>query len=249
MGHSAFSFCLYGPKNPYYYNGLLENIYLIGLFFPDWKVYAYLGSDVTEEMRKTLASIPFVVVRDTGVTGSINMIHRFFAIDDPDVDIMIVRDADSRVHWKDRWAIRQFVTQPQFVGHIIRDNKVHNVAMMGGIWGLRKESGINVHKEYELFVAQPRDNGAGYDQSFLAHCIYPKLLDRVLVHYSHGLVYSHETGVEFPFAWSNETFCGRPESKEYIERPEPKHELRLQKEGAVHKRPFTLSTRGNNHGH
>jgi hypothetical protein len=234
------SFCLYGPNNPYYYNGLLENIYLVGLFFPDWKVYAYLGSDVTEEMRGKLASIPSVVVRETGIVGPVNMIHRFFAIDEPDVELMIVRDADSRIHWKDRWAIRQFVNQPQFVGHIIRDNKVHNVRMMGGIWGLRKESGIDVHNEYERFSREPRDHGAGYDQSFLAERIYPRILGRVLVHYSHGLVYPNETGVEFPFAWSNETFCGRPESKDYIERPEPKQELRAQREGDIHRRPFTL---------
>lgn len=236
---AAFSFCLYGPPNPMYYTGLLENVVLACKYFPEWKVFVYLGADVSDEMRETLASVPSVVVRDTGLTGPANMIHRFFAIDEPEVDLMMVRDADSRIHWKDRWAIRQFVYQPQFAGHIIRDNAVHNVRMMGGLWGIRKQPELSVHELYKAFVANPRDHGAGHDQSFLAECIYPQLLGRVLVHHSHGLVYPGETGIEFPFAWSLETFCGRPELN-YIDRPEPQQELRVKQEGLVHRRPFTL---------
>lgn len=233
----VFSFCLYGPHNDFYYTGLLENIYLAGNFFPDWKVYVYLGADVTQSMRDTLTMCSNVRVRETNQLGSINMIHRFFAIDESDVDVMFVRDADSRIHWKDRWAIRQFVQQPQYIGHVIRDNKVHNVRMMGGLWALRKSSGINVHDEYEVFAKKPRDHGAGYDQSFLAERIYPRILGKVLVHHSYGLVYPGESGVEFPFSWTSEVFCGRPEFN-YIERPEPQQELRAQQ--ITPNRPFKL---------
>jgi hypothetical protein len=225
----VFSFCLYGPHNDMYYTGMLQNIYLASTFFPEWKVYVYVGSDVTQAMRDTLATCANVCIRETGVTGSINMIYRFFAIDEPNVELMMVRDADSRIHWKDRWAIRQFVCQPQYHGHVIRDNKVHNVRMMGGLWGLRKASGIHVRTEYDEFVKYPRDHGAGYDQSFLAERIYPRILGRLLVHHSYGLVYPAETGFEFPFAWTSEVFCGRPEFM-YVERPEPQQELRAKKE-------------------
>lgn len=221
----VFSFCLYGQHNDLYYKGLLENIYLAGTFFPDWKVYVYLGNDVTQSMRQILTICTNVRIRETGEIGSVNMIHRFFAIDEPDVDIMLVRDADSRIHWKDRWAIRQFIQQSQYVGHVIRDNKSHNVRMMGGLWGLRKTANIHIHSEYHEFVNNPRDHGAGYDQSFLAERIYPRILGKVLVHHSYGLVYPGETGVEFPFAWTLEVFCGKPETQ-YIERPEPQQEIR-----------------------
>jgi hypothetical protein len=167
------------------------------------------------------------------------MIHRFYAIDEDEVDLMMVRDADSRIHWKDRWAIRQFVNQPNFVAHIIRDSKVHNVRMPGGLWGIRKSAGIRIRDEYDMFLKNVRDHGAGYDQSFLAERIYPRILGNILVNHSYGLSYPGETGVEFPFAWSNETFCGRPETNTYIDRPEPQQELRVQREGAVHRRKFT----------
>jgi len=221
----VLSFCLYGPHNPLYYNGLLENIRLASMFFPTWNVYVYLGSDVTHSMRNILAECSQVRIYETNEVGPINMIHRFFAIDEPDVDVMFVRDADSRIHWKDRWAIRNFIANPQYRGHLIRDNKSHNVCIMGGLWGIRKTAGIVVRDEYEHFITHPRDHGAGYDQSFLAERIYPRLLGNVLVHHSYGLVYPGETGVEFPFAWTYELFCGRPEF-DYIERPEPQQELR-----------------------
>jgi hypothetical protein len=160
---NVFSFCLYGSVNPLYYTGLLENIYLIGRFFPEWKVYVYLGSDVTTDMRELLVSVPFVVVRDTHITNAENMIHRFFAIDEEEVELMIVRDADSRIHWKDRWAIQQFVLQPNYTGHIVRDNNQHRVAMMGGLWGIRKRANICIRHEYEQFCIHPRDHGAGLD--------------------------------------------------------------------------------------
>lgn len=222
---NVFSFCLYGKHNDLYYTGLLENIYLASAFFPEWKVYVYIGNDVTCSMIDILQSCPNVRVRETHQIGSINMIYRFFAIDEPDVELMFVRDADSRIHWKDRWAIREFIKQPRYIGHIIRDNKVHDVRMMGGLWGLRKSSGICVKYEYDEFLKHPQDHGAGYDQSFLAERIYPRILGRVLVHHSYGLVYTNESGVEFPFAWTSEVFCGRPETN-YIERPEPQQELR-----------------------
>ncbi len=227
---NAFSFCLYGPENPMYYEGMMQNIALIAMFYPQWKVYVYISPDVTEAMRTKLQMCSSVILRETHILGPENMIHRFFAIDEESVDLMIVRDADSRVHWKDRWAINQFVSRPQYVAHIIRDNKVHNVAMMGGLWGLRKSAGIHIHTEYAAFCASPRDHGAGHDQSFLAERIYPKILSRVLTHHSYGLVYAGEDGVEFPFSWTNEVFCGRPETVNgYIERPEPQHELRTQR--------------------
>lgn len=219
---NAFSFCLYGPDNPRYYVGMRENVILINAFYPDWVIYVYLGSDVTQEIRNFLASYPNVRIRDTGEVGAINMIHRFYAIDEPDVDLMLVRDADSRVHWKDRWAINQFVPQTQFIAHTIRDNKEHKAPLMGGLWGLRKSSGLNMHEEYAAYKEDAaRGYFFGHDQNFLMDVIYPKVADRLLAHYSNGRRTAIETAVEFPFTWSNDTYCGRVEVNRYVEVPQP----------------------------
>jgi hypothetical protein len=200
---------------------MLENVYLAGKYFPTWKVYVYYAPDVTESMINHLAACSNVVLRATGILGAKNMIHRFFAIDEPDVDLMMVRDADSRIHWKDRWAIREFVRQPQFVAHTIRDNIEHTADMMGGLWGIRKTSGLNLHSEYAAYQEdKQRGHRQGHDQNFLSDVIYPKVVRRMLVHYSNGRRKLGEIAVEFPFHWINDIYCGRIEC-DFYDPPQP----------------------------
>ena len=219
---NVFSFCLYGPENPLYYRGLLENIYLAGLHFPTWKVYVYYAPDVTEQMVAHLAACSSVVLIPTHVHGAPNMIHRFYAIDEPDVDIMMVRDADSRIHWKDRWAIRDFLAHPQFVAHTIRDHVEHTARIMGGLWGLRKSAGISMRTLYAQYKEDLTQGfRVAHDQNFLADEVYPRVLTRLLVHHGSGPKWMNETDVvDFPFQWSSHIFCGRRET-DYREYPQP----------------------------
>jgi hypothetical protein len=218
---NVFSFCLYGPNNPRYYPGMLDNIDLAQKHFPGWKVFVYVGPDVDPSMIEKLSACPNVVLRETGSTGAINMIHRFYAIDEPGVDLMFVRDADSRIHWKDRWAIREFVNQPQFVAHTIRDNIEHTADMMGGLWGLRKSSGLTMRSEYASYTEEKqKGHRHGHDQNFLSDVIYPKVIRNMLVHYSNGRRKIGETAVEFPFEWINDIYCGRIEC-DFYDTPQP----------------------------
>ena len=203
---NVFSFCLYGQYNVRYYPGMVENITIIQKEFPDWNVYVYIAPDVTSDMKNWLHSCSNVIVRETGVMGPINMIHRFYAIDEESVDVMFVRDADSRVFWKDRWAIQEFLHNPDFVAHAIRDNTMHTSRMMGGLWAIRKSAGLHIANEYASF--RGTDYGFGHDQSFLCDVIYPKVKDRLLVHYSNQRKFEGEHAIEFPFQWSVQAFCG-----------------------------------------
>lgn len=205
----AFSFCLYNPPNPYYYTGLLENIDLIHRFFPGWVIYVYIGNDVPKEFQEKLLQLG-CRIRETGETGHVNMVHRFFAIDEPDIDIMMVRDADSRVHWKDRWAIEQFVASSAKL-HIIRDNKVHRAPILGGLWGIRKP----FESIRALFTSYPSgfQSKLGYDQNFLANQIYPRVpRSEMLIHTSITWKFiPEEVLTPFPFQWSQAVWCGRGE--------------------------------------
>ena len=236
---NAFSFCLYGPENPRYYPGMLENIALAKTYFPDWVVYVYIAPDVDESMLVRLSACSNVRLRNTGVTGAINMIHRFYAIDESDVELMMVRDADSRIHWKDRWAIREFVKQPQYVAHTIRDNLEHTASMMGGLWGIRKSAGLNMRSEYAGYNEyHEKGHRNGHDQNFLADVVYHKVVDRMLIHYSNNRRRVGETAVEFPFTWINDVYCGRIECDFYdTPQPPPKSLFIEPSEFAVRKMP------------
>ena len=208
----AFSFCIYNPPFPLYYTGLLENIDLIKKHFPEAIVYVYVGNDVPDSYCIEL-SARGVITRLTRETGAINMIYRFFAIDEPNVDIMFVRDADSRIHWKDRWAIREFLNNPRALLHIIRDNPQHATAIMGGLWGIRKTDNLSIRKLYDEYKsAKRKDHGVGLDQNFLIDCVYPIFAQKLMIHSSQTWKYgSLETILPFPFTYTNDIYCGRIE--------------------------------------
>jgi hypothetical protein len=113
------------------------------------------------------------------------------------------------------------VSHPEFVAHTIRDNIEHTAAMMGGLWGIRKTAGLTIRDEYSSYK-EDREKGHrhAHDQNFLGDVIYPKVVSRMLVHYSNGRRKIGEDAVEFPFDWSNDIYCGRVELN-YLEFPEP----------------------------
>lgn len=208
---NAFSFCLYGPPNQRYYTPLVENIKIALQYFPEWKVWIHYAPDVDSAFVTLLGSYTNVVLRPTGILGAANMITRFYTIDHPEVDLMIVRDADSLIHWRDRWAIQRFVESPEFVAHTIRDHRDHGTRIMGGLWGLRKTAGLNIQEQYQIYLRAPQDHGVAHDQNFLSAQIYPQVFSKMLVHYSHDHLFFGEIGEPFPFAWSETTYCGKVE--------------------------------------
>lgn len=226
----AFSFCIYNTFNPLYYVGFLENIELIQKHFPDAYIYIYVGNDVPDWYVIELRVRKNVILRFTHETGPRNMIHRFFAIDEPEVDIMFVRDADSRIHWKDRWAIREFLNTPNAKVHCIRDNPEHATAIMGGLWGMRKIDGMNIQALYaEHKMSGVKAHGMGLDQDFLIDCIYPRVTSVIMIHSSQTWKYRPEEALyPFPFTYTNDIYCGRIESVNYAE-PNAPHAAFLNK--------------------
>lgn len=216
----VFSFCLYGPPNPRYYpTPMLQNIELARIHFPSWKVYIYVSPDVDPVFVEHLKSLSNVVIKHTGSTGDINMVHRFFTIDEPDVEVMFVRDADSHIHWRDRWAIRDFL-QRNYSFHVIRDHPEHKVHIPGGLWGMRKVHGLSIRNEYIRYTdSPPREIRNAHDQDFLSDQIYPKALPLLLVHVaSSNLILSRETGITFPSEWTDSLYCGRRDGSVFTDR-------------------------------
>lgn len=206
----AFSFCLYGPETPKYYGGMLENLRLIWTHFPEWKVFVYLGADVPTHFIAKLLHHSQVILRHTGQTGPVLMMHRFLALDEEGVECMIVRDADSRVHVRDRWAIHRFVASPQ-KAHAIRDHPYHTTEMLGGLWGLKRGLLPSIGEFVRPLLETPW--AFGMDQAFLANTLYPRVKSDLLVHTSQTYRYSEEEVHEpFGLAWSEAQYCGKAEN-------------------------------------
>lgn len=206
----VFSFCLYGPPTAKYYGGLIENLKLIQTHFPDWKVFLYLGNDVPAHSIARFLQYPQVVLRHVNQTGPVLMMHRFLAIDEPGVELMMVRDADSRVHIRDRWAIRQFVESSK-KAHAIRDHPYHTIEILGGLWGIKRGLLNTIGEHVRPQIERPWNFGD--DQMFLRHVIYPLVKSELLVHTSRTYRYSEdETLVPFSMTWSEAQYCGKAEN-------------------------------------
>jgi hypothetical protein len=97
------------------------------------------------------------------------MFWRFLAACDPDVDIMISRDADSRLSKREKFAVEEWINS-NYQFHIIRDHPYHSVPILGGMWGSKKGLLSNIGN---LINDYQKGDFLGVDQDFLGKHIYP----------------------------------------------------------------------------
>ena len=177
---NIFSFVLYG-NNKKYTDGLLTNIQLINLKYPDWQIWIYYGSDVENHHLEKYKLCNNTKLIHVNTTGDILRSYRFFAIDDQSVDICIVRDADSRINDRDDACINAFI-QSDRLFHIIRDHPNHNHRIMAGMWGIKRGAiAESIQQLFQNWVSL-HNIDSWSDTYFLGHSVYPKIHKVALIH-------------------------------------------------------------------
>ncbi|CAF2710860.1 unnamed protein product [Rotaria sp. Silwood2] len=111
---------------------------------------------------------------------------RFLPIFDPFVDFYLSRDLDSPMMKRETETIDMWLSDKlkKYFFHIVRDNKQHNVAMLGGLWGASPARA----RRYLFHIFQPmlvpsiarQYKGAG-DQLFLSDNIWQHVKTRALI--------------------------------------------------------------------
>ncbi len=183
-----------------------KNIKTINVLFPDWKIIIYYEEETTDISPFLIYST--VILRKGQYKGNQMMLDRFKPMDDPDIEIMLVRDSDSRINERDEWCIQDFIKSPKMF-HIIRDHPYHTSFIMGGLWGVKKgmfPHFFKISKMIEIYTSE-KANIQGFDQYFLSNIIYPKIRTSALIH---GCVKMHpyETITIIPIK-SSHLFCGQ----------------------------------------
>jgi hypothetical protein len=181
---SVFSFSLFGNETKYC-KGLVKNITIIERVFPGWEVWVYCGDGISEDTMLELHEHPCVRLIPTNEEGMVNKFYRFFAIDDPEVGICIVRDADSRIYERDQACIHDFLQSEKFA-HIIRDHPNHHHLMMAGMWGVKKSALFFLQNPVQTLFHQWKQTKVSSDfwsdTLFLCDMIYPKIAHVSIIH-------------------------------------------------------------------
>jgi protein O-GlcNAc transferase len=197
------SFCLWG-NNPTYNIGAIRNAEDALTLYPDFECWFYIDKNTVpcETIDKLrLLSNTKIILKDEDITNeySTPMMWRFEPIDDPEVEIMMARDTDTRFTQREKLAVNEWLSSNKTF-HIMRDHPHHNFCILGGMFGTKKipelsnwMNSMNLYKKHS-----PRD----YDQYFLRDYIYPLIKEDCVVHASFHQKEHHAK--PFPINYCNE---------------------------------------------
>jgi hypothetical protein len=163
LARKVISFSLYG-SHPIYTYGMIENCMLSKHNYREWEINIYYNYTVPHKIIEALKKFDHVtLIEIKSHRGNKNMLWRFLPCFDNNYDIVIVRDADSRLNVREARAVEEWLySDCDF--HVMRDHIHHSVTILGGMFGCRN----NIIKPYEhLFYDFDYINKVGDDQNFL----------------------------------------------------------------------------------
>lgn len=172
------SFSLWGD-NPTYTQGAIRNAELAKEIYPDWICRYYIGRSTPQQTIDTLSLFDNTEVIVMDVDGDwTGMFWRFYPAGEQDVDVVIIRDCDSRLNNREKEAVNEWLNSDKGF-HIMRDHPYHTTEILGGMWGSKKGVTPNIKQQIETYI---KGDFWQVDQNFLRDIIYPIVKNNSLVH-------------------------------------------------------------------
>jgi hypothetical protein len=104
------------------------------------------------------------------------MLWRFYDASDPTVAVMMSRDCDSWLSFREAFSVKKWLLSDKGF-HILRDHCYHGQKIMGGMFGIKRGAFTQMRQLCDAYTVS-----SDYDQGFLASQVYPNILDNVMVH-------------------------------------------------------------------
>lgn len=181
MLKKIISFSLWGT-NLKYVDGAIKNAILATTIYPDWICRFYIGQSTIiglPEKINTLRCFQNVEIIEINEEGDWKgMFWRFYPCSDNDVDILISRDSDSRLSFREKAAVDEWLNSKKDF-HIMRDHHGHGTPILGGMWGARNHLLFSMKKLIDNYTIE---NYWQIDQEFLRNIIYPIVKENAFVH-------------------------------------------------------------------
>ena len=180
----VIAFSLWG-QSPRYWVGARRNIDLAAIYYPGWICRFYvekgLPGDLLAMLQGDNVEVELMERRDQ--FGG--RFWRFLAAADPEMDLVLSCDCDSRIGSREVAAVRAWL-ESGMAFHIMRDHPCHQFPILGGMWGCRK--GV-LPQIREMMAGWTYADVWGCDQDFLAAMIYPLVRDCALEHSELGIAF------------------------------------------------------------
>ena len=114
--------------------------------------------------------------------GDINttkpMMWRFEPIINPEVEVMMSRDTDTRILPREKLAVEEWLQSDKLL-HSMRDHPHHNYKIQGGMWGIKQN---NLCNWTELIKNVNQTSARMYDQIFVSDVIYNIYKNSAIIH-------------------------------------------------------------------
>tara|TARA_R110002126_G_scaffold116875_6_gene256518 strand:+ start:1562 stop:2227 length:666 start_codon:yes stop_codon:yes gene_type:complete len=212
---NVVSYSLWG-EHPMYWEGALHNIELVNKYFPDFICRFYIDDSCDQDL------IDSIVINNKVEKIMVNsedsfhgMFWRFWAADDPEVDVVMIRDTDSRISDREVSAINEWLKSDKDF-HIMRDHPYHGVPILGGMWGCRNGILHNIGIT-EKINSWNKYGRKGIDQDFLGEVIYPLVKNNAMEHDDWGRYGSDVK--KFPLGRENGGFVGEVYDENDVRNP------------------------------
>ena len=173
------TFSLWG-QDPKYLVGAIKNAELARTIYPGWICRFYVGSSVPSAIinkLSTFSNVQIVAKEEWGDWRG--MYWRFEPASESNVEVMISRDTDSRLNFRERAAVDEWLESDKGF-HIMRDHPWHKFPVLGGMWGVKK--GV-VSNMVDLIQEFGGTDEYGTDYVFFAKKVLPSLhRDQIMIH-------------------------------------------------------------------
>lgn len=192
---NIIAFSLFGQL-PRYCETAVLNVTLAKEIYPAWTCRFYVDDTVPEHVKQRLlqagAQVQEITLEQKQLSG---LFWRFLVMSDPTVKRFLIRDADSLVSYREKYAVDAWLNSNKCF-HCMHDYFTHTELVLAGMWGGCTGIFSNIEQRIKDFIRSGRFlNQRVIDQHFLRYVVWPTLKQSVLIHDSQGF---DVEAVDFP---------------------------------------------------
>jgi hypothetical protein len=177
MSKKIISFCLWG-NSPKYCVGAIRNGELAPKIYTGWTPRFHVHKDVEEKYLGKLQNLGEICLMDIEASWT-SMYWRFLPAQDPDCDVFICRDTDSRLSLRERVAVQEWMDS-DYLYHIMRDHPHHGFPMLGGMCGFKRDGYPKLLKNLSEWPKPQNEYGCDY--RFFGEKLYPNIRSESMEH-------------------------------------------------------------------